>query len=518
MIDPAEVIASEARGMATSYWARQRPRAVAAYDRFGQRTFAQVNTRANQIVRLLRSHGVVAGDHIAFVCSNRTEVMELMAANLRGGYRLVPINWRLTAKEVAYILDDSDACAVFVETQFAAALDGARVSPRLKLRVAIGGTADGFIPFDAGTADLDGSDIPDPVLGATMLYTSGTTGRPKGVFRKDLNLVAASVVERFDPDADVQLCACPVYHGSGLTVDMRPAMTGGVPVVFQDRWDSRQVLRLIDQRRVTHAHLAPIMLQRLLAVPRDERAAFDVSSLKHIMHGGAPCPPEAKRAMIDWLGPILHEYYAGTEGGVGFTLDSHEWLAKPGSVGKRPAGLGVKILGEDGEERPPGVDGTIYFERPAANGFSYYKDPAKTEASHVGNYYTLGDIGHFGEDDYLYLTGRTADCIISGGVNIYPQEIDNEIIKHPAVEDSATVGAPNVEWGEEVRAVVTLRPGWTPGDDLAAEIIAHARAGLAGYKVPRGVDFVDELPRNATGKIERAKVRAPYWAGRATQI
>lgn len=518
MFDPQEVVASEARGMATSYWARLKPDALAVRDRFGARGFAEVNAAANRIVRLLRAHGVQAGDHIAFLSSNRAEVMEIMAANLRGGYRLVPINWHLTADEVAYVLKDSDARALFVEARFPAALAASRSATGLRLRASIGDACEGHIPLSDALAELDGSDIDDPILGSTMFYTSGTTGRPKGVFRQSLNLVAADALTKYDPARDVQLCAGPTYHGAPLTMETRTAMTVGVPVIYMDKWDSIEALSKIQEHRVTHAHFVPIMFQRLLALPAEVRQGFDVSSLKRVLHGAAPCPPEVKRAMIDWFGPILHEYYAGTEGGAGFGMNSEEWLKKPGSVGKRPAAPGVRILGDDGAECLPGTPGKIYFQRPQANGFHYYKDPAKTEASHVGDYFPLGDIGYFDADDYLFLTGRTADCIISGGVNIYPQEIDNEIIKHPAVEDSATIGAPNAEWGEEVRAVVTLRPGFAPSKDLAAEILARARAGLAGFKVPRRLDFVDELPRNAAGKIERAKVREPYWRGHARQI
>jgi long-chain acyl-CoA synthetase len=518
MFNPSDVIASEARGMGASYWARQKPDAVAVHDRFGARTFAQVNADANRIVRLLRASGVQPGEHIAFLSSNRAEAMALMAANLRGGYRLVPINWHLTADEVAYILKDSDARAFFVEGRYPAALEASRADAELKLKAVIGGEAEGHVSLDAALAALDGSDIDDPVLGSTMLYTSGTTGRPKGVFRRDLNLLAPGALANYDPNTDVQLCAGPIYHGAALTVEMRTAMSVGAPVVFMERWDSVEALRNIQTHRITHAHMVPIMFQRLLALPADVRQSFDVSSLKYILHGAAPCPPEVKRAMIDWFGPIIHEYYSGTEGGAGFTLDSHEWLRKPGSVGKRPPAPRVRILDDDGADCPTGVAGRIYFERPAANGFTYYKDDAKTADSHVGDYFTLGDIGHFDADDYLFLTGRTADCIISGGVNIYPQEIDNELLKHPAVEDCATVGAPNAEWGEEVKAVVILRPGWSASDALAAELTAQVRGALAAFKTPRSVDFVGELPRNAAGKIERGKVRAPYWRGRAIQI
>jgi len=504
--------------MTAAYWARIKPDAVAVRDRFGARTFAEVNGGANAIVRLLRAHGVGPREHIAFISSNRAEMMQVMAASHRGGYRLAPVNWHLTVEEMGYILADGDIAAVFVETRFPAGLEAARATPGLKVRIAVGGEADGFLSFDREVAARDASDIADPVLGSVMLYTSGTTGRPKGVYREHLTMMAPGGLLKYAPETDAQLCAGPLYHGSALTVETRTAMTVGVPVVYMDRWDSIEWLTKVQTHRITHTHMVPVMFQRLLAVPEEVRRSYDISSLKELFHGAAPCPPEVKRAMIDWVGPILHEYYSGTEGGAGFMLDSHEWLRKPGSVGRRPAAPAVKVLNDDGAECAPGVPGRLYFERPPANGFTYYKDPEKTAASHIGNFFTLGDIGYFDEDDYLFLTGRSADCIISGGVNIYPQEIDNEILKHPGVEDVATVGAPNQEWGEEVRAVVVLRAGWEASDALAAEITAQVRGALAGYKVPRGVDFVTALPRNAAGKIERGKVRAPYWAGRARQI
>ncbi|MDB5447966.1 MAG: acyl-CoA synthetase (AMP-forming)/AMP-acid ligase [Phenylobacterium sp.] len=518
MFDPAAVLAAEARGMSTSYWAQVKPDAPAVFDRFGQRTFGEVNARANRIVRLLRGLGVRAGEHVAFVSSNRAEVMEILAATLRGGYRLIPVNWRFTEAEVAHVLEDSDAVAVFAETRFPAALEASRKAARLKARIAIGGEAEGHLALEAAISGLDGSDIADPQLGSTMFYTSGTTGRPKGVFREGLNLLAPGALESHDPATDVQLCAGPCYHGAGLTVDTRTAMSVGVPVAYIEKWDSLEVLRTIEARRVTHAHMVPIMFQRLLAVPKDVREQFDLSSLKRILHGAAPCPPEVKRAMIDWLGPILTEYYAGTEGGAGFFIDSHEWLERPGSVGRRPTGAGVKILDDEGREPPPGVPGRIYMQRAQASPFSYYKDPEKTAGSYLGDYFTLGDVGYFDEAGYLFLTGRTAECIISGGVNIYPAEIDNALVTHPAVADVATVGAPNAEWGEEVKAVVQLNPGWTEGPELTQALIAHARLTLAGYKAPKSIDYVDELPRNEAGKAERARIRARYWQGRTKQI
>jgi long-chain acyl-CoA synthetase len=289
-----------------------------------------------------------------------------------------------------------------------------------------------------------------------------------------------------------------------------------MPIVFLDRWDSEAVLRLIEQRRITHSHLVPIMFQRLLALPPDVRGKYDLSSLQRITHGAAPCPPEVKRAMIEWLGPVLFEYYAGSEGGAGFHVTSEEWLTKPGTVGRRPSPEAARIVGDDGQECPVGVAGTIYMKAPVA--FEYFKDPKKTQAARLGDYFTLGDIGYLDADDYLFLTGRSAETIIAGGVNIYPQEVDNELIKHPAVEDSCTIGVPHDEYGEEVRAVIQLKAGHQPSEALRQEILAYAVANLAKFKIPRGLDFVDELPRSAAGKVLRNRVREPYWAGRARQI
>ncbi|MET0183403.1 MAG: AMP-binding protein [Caulobacterales bacterium] len=512
-----EMTKAQSAGMLTALWAKETPDRPAAYDKYGMRTFAQVNARANQIVKLLRSRGVNAGDHIAFVSNNRAEAMEVMAASLRGGYRLIPVNWRLTETEIGYILENSDAKALFVEAEFPEALSAARAQPRLEVKLAFGGGAEGFESYEDTLAGFDGADISDPQQGTTMFYTSGTTGHPKGVFRSKLSVIigAESNYDRFN---DVQLCVCPIYHGAGLTLDTRIPMSYGVPVVFLERWDSEVLLRTIEERKVTHLHLVPIMFQRLLALPKEVRDSYDLSSLKGVLHGAAPCPPDVKRAMIEWLGPIINEYYSGTEGGAGFRTTSEEWLQRPGSVGKRPQGADMKLLDDDGNETPPGVPGTLYFRRQEENPFVYYKDPEKTENAFKGEYYTLGDVGYFDEDDYLFLTGRSADTIISGGVNIYPQEIDNELLKHVAVEDCACIGAPNREWGEEVKAVIVLKPGYPPSEETARSIIDFARGKLGGYKIPRSVDFAEELPRNAAGKIERRKVRAPYWEGRKIQI
>ncbi len=507
------LIESASKGMTTSVWAQEKPNAIAIHDPIGTKTFGEINANANRIVRLLRSHDIKEGDAVALLCSNRSEFVEVLAACLRGGYRFTPVNWHLNTDEVEYIINDCDAKALIAETRYPSATEAK--TPQVTLKVCIGENTADFLPYDKTIAAFDGSDIPDPVLGSQMLYTSGTTGRPKGVYRR-----ANAVLVPPAPGApdDVQLCAGPAYHAAPLAFDVRSSMVQGTPLVFLDRWDSENVLRMIAEHKVTRAHLVPIMFQRLLALPDEVKSKYDISSLNYIVHGAAPCPPEVKKAMIDWLGPILNEYYAGSEGGAGFVVSSQEWLDKPGTVGKLPMEDALKILDDEGNPVAKGTSGTLYFKVSPIAPFEYYKDPTKTAAAHRDGYFTLGDVGYLDEDNYLFLTGRNAETIISGGVNIYPQEIDNEIIKHPAVEDSCCIGAPNDEWGEEVKAVITLNPGFEPSAELAKEILTFARGHLAGYKMPKTIDFVDELPRSPAGKIQRGKVRKPYWAGRAREI
>ncbi|MHB8528638.1 MAG: AMP-binding protein [Caulobacteraceae bacterium] len=509
-----ELVDLATRGMSASLWAREKPEAIAIHDPIGIRTFFDLNANANRVARLLRAHGLRPGDGVALLCGNRAEFVEVLSGCLRAGYRITPVNWHLNAEEVEYIINDCEARALFAEARYPAGFTTR--APQVGLKVVIGGEGPGFTPWAEALAAFEGGDIDDPVLGGAMLYTSGTTGRPKGVYRRNNALVLAPVPGEAD---EVQMCVGPAYHAAPLAFDVRLALSQGNPLVFLDKWDAETVLAMIERYRVTRVHMVPIMFQRLLALPDEVKAKYDLSSLRLIMHGAAPCPPEVKKAMIDWLGPILSEYYAGSEGGAGFLITSQEWLAKPGTVGRLPAPGAVRIVGEEGVEiHEPNRPGTIYFKVSPVAPFEYYKDPEKTAKAHRGDYFTLGDVGYLDEDGYLFLTGRTAECIISGGVNIYPQEIDNEIIKHPAVEDSCAIGVPSPEWGEEVKVVVTLREGRAPSEALAGEIQAFARSRLAGFKAPRSIEFADNLPRNPAGKIQRGKVRAPYWAGRARQI
>jgi long-chain acyl-CoA synthetase len=515
------LIEASAVAMTPAVWAKVKPDAISIYDSHGTHTFAKINANVNKVARFLRAQGLKPGDPVALLCSNRAEFVEVLQGALRVGLRLTPVNWHLTAEEIAYVVNDCQAKVLFAETRYEGGLRASADAPRLVAKVAIGGEADGFLRYADVLADYEGADIEDPVMGNTMLYTSGTTGRPKGVYRKALIQIPFVLggARGYQHEVDVQLCVGPAYHAAPLGIDVRGPMSQGLAVVFMDgRWDSEAVLRTIQTYRVTHGHMVAIMFQRLLSLPPEVRGKYDLSSLRQIIHGAAPTPPDVKRAMIEWLGPILSEYYAGSEGGGGFTISAEEWLKKPGSVGKIQNPDSTRVLDEEGHPVAPGEPGMLYFKVAAANPFEYFNDPEKTAASHRDGYFTLGDVGYFDEDGYLFLTGRTAECIISGGVNIYPQEIDNELIKHPAVEDSCAIGVPNPEWGEEVKVVLMLKSGYAPSDQLTAEIMTFARERLAGFKIPRSVDYVEDLPRSPAGKIQRGKVRAPFWAGRKVQI
>lgn len=499
-------------GMATALWAKVQPDGLAVADASGaSRSWNELNANANRVARILRTAGLKPGDAVALLCSNRCEFVEILLGALRVGLRLTPINLRLGAREIAYIVEDCEARALFTSLEIDAFADLSGIP----LRLAIGCALPGFEDYQAALAGIDPGDISSPSAGTVMLYTSGTTGRPKGVSRPVDP--GPPIDPAYDRAHDLHLCTGPAYHAAPLFADIRKPLVNGVGTLLMDKWDAEQALETIAARGVTHSHMVPIMFQRLLALPDAVRSRVDTGSLKLLLHGAAPCPHDVKRAMIAWLGPVIREYYAGSEGGAGIAIDSAEWLAKPGSVGRRPSPDSALVLDDRGEPCAVNVAGTIYLKLPPG-GFVYHKDPEKTAASQREGYFSMGDIGHFDADDYLYLTGRSAETIISGGVNIYPQEIDNAIISHPAVADVCTIGIPNAEWGEEVRSLVQLGAGHSPTPALADDILGHARATLASFKLPRQIDFVDELPRSEAGKILRGKVRERFWQGRARQI
>jgi long-chain acyl-CoA synthetase len=498
--DPAYT-ESLATGMSIAYFASVDPDRPAIISELGDRSFAELNARSNQLVAALAERGLQPGDPVALLCTNRPEFAEVYAAVHRFGLRITPVNWHLTGEEAGYIVDDCEAKVFFADARVAdKAVTAAEVAPRASVRLAIGGPIDGFDDYEKALAGQPIEDPTAPVLGSSMLYTSGTTGRPKGVHRPTPAPAGAANanIYGYQFEGDVHLCTGPLYHAAPLAFSLAVPLTFGVPVVLMDTWDAEDTLRLIERHRVTHSHLVPTMFHRLLAVTDDVKARHDLSSLRFVIHGAAPCPVAVKQAIIDWWGPVLIEYYAATEG-LGTFVDSTTWLKKPGTVGKPIAADLIQVCDDEANPLPVGEVGTIFFKAPPVGRFEYYKDTNKTTSAYRGDHYTLGDMGYFDDEGYLFLTDRSANLIISGGVNIYPAEVDAVLLEHPAVADVATIGVPNLEWGEEVKAVVLLKP----------EVAASA-ALAAAFKCPRSVDFTDDLPREDNGKIYKRKLRDRY--------
>jgi len=518
----AEVVAdqdtlqrAQTTGTALSWHARHHPDRLAIMSAEGERTFAELDARANQVAHALRAAGLGPGDGVALVCSNRPEFAEVHQAALRSGLRLTTVNWHLTGPEIDYIVRDCEAKAIIADAKFADAVaKGVGSNDTLLLRLAIGGEIPGFSSYDATVAGQSTDAIADPQLGRTMLYTSGTTGRPKGVERQgparpagESPLYQAIIAASREKPDGVHLCTGPLYHAAPLAFSLALPLSLGVGVVLMDGWDAAEMLRLIEKHRVTQTHVVPTMFHRLLSLPDDVRRGHDVSSLSFILHGAAPCPVDVKKRAIEWFGPVIFEYYAATEGG-GTYVTSPDWLTKPGTVGRPYTEDTIRIYREDGTEADVGEIGTVYMK--AALPFRYHNDEEKTKASYRGDYFTVGDHGYLDDDGYLFLTGRIAELIISGGVNIYPAEVDAALLNHPAVADAGTIGVPDDEWGERVVAVVELREGHEPSDALAAELIAWCRDNLAHYKCPRRIEFLDELPRHDNGKLYRRRLRELY--------
>jgi len=493
----------------------------------GDLTFGQLNARTNQLARALRELGLQPGDGVALVCSNRPEFAEVVFAVLRSGLRLTPINWHLTHGEMVYIARNCEARAIVADARFAeAAALAVREIPEIKVRLSVGGAIAGYRSYDDVLDRQPEHDLEDPLLGSDMLYTSGTTGRPRGVLRgagtldREPGVVDAAQHFGFGgsatPGRDLCLCTGPLYHAAPLAFTLTIPIHRGCGVVMMDGWDAERFVELVEGYRITHTHMVPLMFRRLLAMDEEVRVRSDLSSLRFVLHGGAPCPPDLKRQMIDWLGPVVYEYYAATEGW-GCLITAEEWLEKPGSVG-RPSGDQIQIRDDAGALVPADTPGLVYLRSPEKARFQYFKDPQKTRGIFIDDHFTLGDIGYLDADHYLFLCDRSADVINSGGVNIYPAEVDAVLMKHAVVREAATVGVPHPEWGEAVLSVVELEEGALASPELAHSLSDYCRQHLAHFKCPRQIEFTDSLPRYETGKIYRRILRDRYWAGHEKKI
>nr|WP_020109453.1 acyl-CoA synthetase [Nocardia sp. 348MFTsu5.1] len=487
-------------------------------------TYAQLEDRSIRFARALRERGLQPGDHIAILMENTSSFLEITWAAQRSGLYYTAINRHLRTDEVQYVLDDCGALALVASESVADVVADLDLS-RLRAKFAGAGEIDGFESYDDVLATTAGSPLENECEGREMLYSSGTTGRPKGV-RKPLPgtpfgdptsapvLIAKGMLDRSSSGNVVYLSPAPLYHGSPLIFSMSWHRAGATVVVMES-FDPRRCLELIEQYGVTDAQFVPTMFVRMLRLPAAERERYNLSSLRSVMHSAAPCPVAVKRQMLDWWGPIISEYYSGTEDVGATAITATEWLAHPGSVG-RPLQT-CHIVDENGNELPAGESGVVYFE--GGRPFEYHNDPEKTASvANAHGWRTIGDMGYLDSEGYLYLTDRKAHMIISGGVNIYPQETENTLASHPAIADVAVIGVPDEEMGESVKAVVQLVDPEAGSDQLAADLIAFCRGELATYKCPRSVDFVAELPRDPNGKLYKRRLREQYWDGRDSLI
>jgi long-chain acyl-CoA synthetase len=490
-------------------------------------SYAEFERRTNRLAHFFRAAGLRRLDHYAIFMENNARYLECCGAGERAGLYYTCVNSYLQPDELAYILDNSESKILVTSTaKREVALKALAQSPRIERCLVVDGPGDGgrVLNLDAAVAAFPTTPIPDEALGTPMLYSSGTTGRPKGILRPLSENLPAQQLPLFDflvklwryREGMIYLSPAPLYHSAPQAAVSLTIRMGGTAIIME-HFDPEQYLALIERYRVTHSQLVPTMFSRLLKLPEETRRRYDLGSLEIAIHAAAPCPVPVKEQMIDWWGPIIQEYYGATEG-LGFTAcDSAEWLAHRGTVGRVLLGE-LHVLDEEMRPVPTGTPGTLWFK--TATPFEYFKDPEKTRQARSpdGSMSTVGDVGYVDDGGYLYLTDRRTFMIISGGVNIYPQECENLLITHPKVADAAVFGVPNEDLGEEVKAVVQPMPGIRPGPDLAEELIVFCRQHLAHLKCPRSVDFEEQLPRLPTGKLYKRLLRDRYWGDRKTRI
>jgi long-chain acyl-CoA synthetase len=479
-------------------------------------TFGELAGRAHQLVHALRARGIGSGSIVAYVLPNDADVVWWQLAMEEAGIHAVALNPALSSDEIGSVLEHAGAAGLVVGQQYASHVAGLTGPALPELRVVVGGDLAGYVRYEDLVAGFGHEEPADRQFGTPISYSSGTTGKPKAIAHGGLGGDPSVIADQrklfsrafqFQPLTGVHLVSAGMHHG-GCQGFYHGALNVGQALAIMGRFDAERTLTMISRHRVTTAYMVPTQFVRLLRLPPQVRAAYDVSSLQVVVHSAAPCPVEVKRQMMDWWGPVIWETYGGMEGAATIAKP-HRWLQKPGTVGRAVRGMTVKVLDDAGREMSAGELGIVYLE-PDRPTFEYRNDPGLTASVHLGRAFTLGDVGLLDEDGYLFLRDRVKDMIISGGVNIYPAEAEAVLTEHPAVGDVAVIGIPDAEWGESVKAVVELAEGYRSSDELGAELIAFCRGRLAGYKCPRSVDFVAQLPRTDGGKLFKRLLRDEY--------